>query len=219
MRGHYDHHPFQAESTHNPDLLPKRTRASPVTLSSDPYAILDHIPFSHCSGEAPACFQEAKMIPQSCRVLWAETFGEVCSALADAANPIQHPENQTNYELTLERRVKMFFIIPFLILRKTPDKSTPCPINNKIKQRLGMWKSRDYSTLIQEYERDVVYIQLMDEDTVPCNNKEANYRKTVELIRLGQLKRARANVTSKGCSDPTLPYIMEQMQKKFPKQK
>ena len=41
----------------------------------------------------------------------------------------------------------------------------------------------------------------------------------MELIRLGQLKRARANVTSKGCSDPTLPHTMDQIRAKFPKRK
>ena len=108
-------------------------------MAMDQYAILDHIPFSHCIGEAPASFHEAKMIPQSCRVLWAETYGEVCAALADAANPPQPPENnRPDFEATLERRIKMFFLIPFLILRKPPDKQNTCPINTKIKLRLSM---------------------------------------------------------------------------------
>ena len=132
-------------------------------LSLDPYSILDHIPYSHCSGEAPASFHEAKLISQSCRNLWAETFGEVCRELEDAVDPTQGHPNLPDFDLTLERRVKMFFILPFLILRKNPDKSVECPMNRLIKLRLALWKSRDYATLIQDYEKDVIFIQTINE--------------------------------------------------------
>ena len=160
------------------------------------------------------------MIPQQNRTLWAETFGEVCENLNDACNPAQSPNNHLDsFELILERRIKMFFILPFLILRKSPDKQNRPSMNHTIRQRLAQWKSRDYATLIQDYERDVIYKQTNDNHSPPSNNKEASYRKTVELIRLGKLRRARHNVVSKGCSDPAIPHIVEQMKSKFPKRK
>lgn len=113
----------------------------------------------------------------------------------------------------------MFYILPFFILRKNPDKSVDILMNNLIKLRLLLWMTREYGTLIKEYEKDVIYIQTVDEYSPPSNNKEASYCKTVELIRLGQLKQARPNVVLNGCSDPNLPQSVEQMPKKFPKRK
>ena len=90
-------------------------------------------------------------------------------------------------------------------------------MNHLIKLRLSLWRTKEYATLVKEYERDVIHIQTIDDYSPPSNNQEASYRKTVELIRLGQLKRARTNIVSNGVSDPNLPRIIEQMRQKFPK--
>ena len=92
-------------------------------------------------------------------------------------------------------------------------------MNRLIRSRLGLWKSRDYGELINQYEKDVVINSTMDHERLSPEDRSATYRQTVELIRLGQLRRARQTICTKGCSDPTLPHVVEQMKTKFPKRK
>ena len=51
--------------------------------------------------------------------------------------------------------IKIFFIFPFLILRKAPKGQRKTSMNQLIKTRLGMWKTKEHEPLIKQYERDV----------------------------------------------------------------
>ena len=124
--------------------MEQRERASDMDIFNDPYAVIDHIPYSHCAGEEGASFQEATHIPQRSRGSWAETFGSICAELGEASDPRNlAPLNKEQFEIRLERRVKFFYLIPFLILRKCPDKSNPSSINRLIRQRLSQWKKKE----------------------------------------------------------------------------
>ena len=70
------------------------------------------------------------------------------------------------------------------------DKNNNCLFNVQIKQRLSMWRTKQYATLIEEYERGVVLIPKPDLSTKPSNKKEALYKRTVELTQVGQLNHA-----------------------------
>ena len=150
------------------------------------------------------------MIPAGCRGQWAECFGEVSDELARLIDDADStPHTDIPFPVALERRVKMFFILPFLMLRKPPDPAVKTSMNQAIRARLASWRSRDFATLIADYESDVVFLATQAHPSAPSNNREAAYRHAVELIKLGQLKRARATVTSNGCSDPTLPHVQQ----------
>ena len=84
---HYDYNPSQEECTHSHNLVEQRERASYMEILNDPYAVIDHIPYSHCAGGEGDSFQEATHIPQRSRGSWAETFGSICAELGEASDP------------------------------------------------------------------------------------------------------------------------------------
>ena len=95
--------------------------------------------------------------------MWAKRFGEVCETLSNACNSTMAPRfPDTSWELALERQVKVFYIYPFLILRKISVSTADCSMNMIIKQQLGIWKSMDYHKLVEEYERDVVLVNAVN---------------------------------------------------------
>ena len=110
------------------------------------------------------------------------------------------------HALVFERRVKLFFILPLLLLRKSPVKDDNKGLNVTIKQRLSLFKSNELPKLVVAYEKDIVSLQQSDKNTAPSYRKSTLYKKTIESIQLGQLKRARQMINSSGCSDPTPPY-------------
>ena len=108
----------------------------------------------------------------------------------------------------------MFFLIPTLMLRKPTTNPNQANIGKCIKARLNRW-------VIAEFEMDVVLVGNTDSSNFGSKRdpKEANYHKASNLIKTGQLRRARQAILSTGCSDPTIPHIQEQMGAKFPKRK
>ena len=117
----------------------------------------------------------------------------------------------------MERSMKVFFILRFLLLMKSIKRNGNRSLNVTIKQCLTQCKNKDSDKLMADYENDIVLIQQLDIRTKPSNKKGALYENTVELIHLGQLKRMRQVINSSGCSDPTQLEIMEQMKMKFSK--
>ena len=128
-----------------------RPRATQEQLAADIFATLDHLSFTQCVGSEGAHFHEIKDIPRRYQETWAEAFGNACEEVTTAIN--------TNAsELTLERRIKWFFLLPILLLRKPPSakpiRSTT--IKSALSSRLAAWKRQDFISLIVSYEQDVV---------------------------------------------------------------
>jgi len=112
--GRYDHAPVLSEIDGSTDSLPTRDCASFEELANNPFAIVDHLLLPLCYGAAGGSFKEIESIPKNCRFLWSTCFaGEVCEALTDAVNfnPSEHG-HPPSFELKIERRIKMFFLIP-----------------------------------------------------------------------------------------------------------
>ena len=132
-RGQYDYVPEASKCQPGTLLVPDRPTATQNMKSLDPFAFVDHIPFNHCCGEDQASYNEAKMIPKRSRTAWAECFGEVCDELVTMTNSNRvdtHPD--TPYELAMERRVKIFYLFLFLMLRKPPDRNKKYSMNQVI---------------------------------------------------------------------------------------
>jgi len=102
--------------------------------------------------------------------------------------------SEVDIKFKIERRIKIFFLFPFLISRQNPDITHPCHINTLIKQRLSMWKLEELPTLIEDYKQYMVYIQTVKYSSPSSYNKKVNYQKLVDLIQLGQLHRVRCNI-------------------------
>jgi len=111
--GRYDHAPILLEIDGSMDSLP-----SFKELANDPFAIVDHLPLPLCYGAAGGSFKEIESIPKDCQFSWSTCFGQVCEALTDAVNfnPSEHG-HPPSFQLKIERRIiKMFFLIPTLML-------------------------------------------------------------------------------------------------------
>ena len=142
-----------------------------------------HTKFSLCKDEEVRSFNKARLILTNSKILWLEAFRNIYEALVGILDPTQaciHPE--VPFELTIERRLKFFFLLPFLMLRKSIEKINTHPLNVQIIQRLSLWQIKQYSSITEEYERNIVLAQKADLSTNPSNKKEALYKRTVELI-------------------------------------
>ena len=64
-------------------------------------------------------FFEAKKVPSRFQIEWVRVCAIVFRELSEVANEIDHHrERLADFNLKLERRIKMFFIVPTLLLRK-----------------------------------------------------------------------------------------------------
>ena len=137
-------------------------RASDSTLATDPFAIVDHFSLKQCIGCENAHFYEITNIPTKLHGIWAEAVHRLCENLADTLD--KHRSLQaSNYQLDLQllRRIKMFFIFWFVILRKPPSARSP---NHRrtiqlLCARLNSWIIGDWKTLFSYYEQDIILLQ------------------------------------------------------------
>ena len=105
-------------------------------------------------------------------------------------DPVTAPSyHDTPYAVALEGRIKFFYLIPFLVLRKCPDPAHANPINATIWVRVGLRKLGNLTTLVAVYERGIVFLGAIKKPSVPKSSRAACYCKTVKLIRHVQLKR------------------------------
>jgi hypothetical protein len=152
--------------------------------------------------------------------MWAEFYGEVCNQ-AIIATEYDHlmSTNQVEYDLFMERRLKMFFLAPTLIFRKINDTGTK--IHHVVRRRLTDWRSNHLGKMIDNFEADLVKINSDDYVQSQSGSSEQLQlvKKVTELVQLGQMKKARQLLLSTGCSDPNEPHITEQMKRKFPARK
>ena len=91
-----------------------RDRATPSDIKDDRFAVLDHISLETCCGMKKNFF-EAKKVPSRFQIEWARVYVIVFRELSEIDN---HRERLADFNLKLERRIKMFFIVPKLLLRK-----------------------------------------------------------------------------------------------------
>jgi len=133
---------------------------------------MDHIPYMHCLGAQDACFLEAISIPRTCKGMWAEVWGLVREAVVESLTPMLNEHgNGADQDLKVDRRIEMYFILPFLMLRKSPGKcSSGGAMRMAMAQRLNLFKSGGWENLISDYEADVVQ-GCMQECTQPSNKK------------------------------------------------
>ncbi len=139
VRGVYDKMPSQEEILGLADgssLPGAREKASQDEIMSDKYAIVDHISLEICCGQKHN-FNEARHINRRFRQGWARVCAEVFRELSEVVNAIHHQQGLgAEFEKKLERRIKMFFLIPTLFFRKIKGKSN---LNSKISLRLNQW--------------------------------------------------------------------------------
>jgi hypothetical protein len=198
--------------------LNPREKATMTDLVEDPFAAVDHITLETCTGLSHP-FHESKFLPGSARKRWAEAFGNVLRELSSIANAIHSDQNLLQeYEIKLERRIKMFFLFPCLILRKIKGQKN---VSNIIKQRLARCRDGDYLTLIEEFETDIAKIQSVDPNSLRSDKPQdvRNYERMIDLIKVGELSRASKALLSKGMSDAAEEEIISQMRRKFPTRK
>ena len=116
----FDTHPtLEPLHPNNNGGVPLRPKAEQEEINRDPFAVVDHISFNQCYGTAGASFDECERVPWACREMWAEFYGEICNQ-AVIATEYDHlmSTNQVEYDLFMERRIKMFYLAPTLIFRK-----------------------------------------------------------------------------------------------------
>ena len=215
--GQYTPNRFDRSSPSQTDL-PERQRATKTEIERDRFAVVDHVPFKNCYGADGASFSECENVPWICRDHWAEAMGIVSEECADVLELEEGNRLHDNVELAIERRLKMFFVLPILIFRKVdPEKK----IQHEVRKRLMLWKAGKWAKLIGDLEADIAKCQRQDYTHQQSPNSPDNVcrRRALELIRLGQMRRARQALTSSGCSDPQLPHIRDQMKAKFPVRK
>ena len=194
-----------------------RPRATQEQLAADIFATLDHLSFTQCVGSEGAHFHEIKDIPRRYQETWAEAFGNACEEVTTAIN--------TNAsELTLERRIKWFFLLPILLLRKPPSakpiRSTT--IKSALSSRLAAWKRQDFISLIVSYEQDVVDANNLNEahqERTKEKRDEANLQRCLENLSMGKVGRGASSLLSKGTSNPHCQHIREQLRIKHPLRK
>jgi len=123
-------------------LLQAREKATECMLMADMYASLDHIPYEFCLGYEGASFQEAQDVPFSYRTQWAETISDIMEDFSSVfkETPIDQYYVDPTFSIRLERRIKMFFLFPFLFLCKPPINSNELSLNQIIKLQLSLWK-------------------------------------------------------------------------------
>jgi len=141
--------------------------------------------------------------------------------LSEVANAIHHQQElEAEFEMRLERRVKMFFLIPTLFFRKIKGKSN---LNSRISLRLNQWHNSQRSEMIADLERDTIHVHGPDRETNPSRPKsvkEFNVRRGIELIAEGQMSRGSKALLSKGVSSASdNKTIRAQMEAKFPRRK
>ena len=95
-----------------------RDRATPSDIKDVRFAVLDHISLEICSGMKKNFF-ETKNVPSRFQIEWARVCAIVFRELSEVVNEIDnHRERLADFNLKLKRRIKMFFIVPTLLLRK-----------------------------------------------------------------------------------------------------
>ena len=129
-------------------MPPVRNKASATELvAEDRFAVVGHISFETCCGQENNV-HEAKFIDKQWKI------AEIFRAFSEAANGIHnHPGLEEELGLKLERRVKMFSLIPTLILRKIKGERG---LHAIVKARLCSWKNKQWSTLIDNLQRDIL---------------------------------------------------------------
>ena len=120
-------------------------------------------------------------------------------------------------EIRLERRIKFFFLLPTLILRKIKGTKG---INELIRLRLHQWKLGQLEDMITDLQTDISIVHIPTEHEPPLPSSNAfNIRRGVELISEGQVGRGYKALLSKGVSNPGEDHIKDQMKEKFPPRK
>ena len=165
--------------------LPKgHARATDVDIVDNKYATIDHLGWFQCAGFGQYSFAEAQHIPRKLQPSWAEAVGRVAR---DAVEVLQqaHPHERRN-KRALDRRLKMWLLLPFLLLRKPPNtgKTRAKQLDATITKRMQHLSSGRWHILVREYETDVII-----KDTIgPYRQQDQDERdvKTVS-IALGHL--------------------------------
>ena len=201
----------------SPFFTNSKERASQELLHQDPLAVVDHFTVRQCVGSESYHFHEARDIPRSLQGAWATALGHACEELTDATNNSQSEDH-------LLRRVKWFFLLPILILRKPPS-GKPVPsvsVKTAMSRRLAMWMRRDFQALIAEYEEDILLLaNLNDAHREPTKEKreDKNTQRCMEHISKGHVGKGAAALLSKGTSNPHNPTIQQQLHAKHPSRK
>ena len=101
------------------------------------------------------CF-EAKHVNPRIKNGWGRICAVVFQELSEVANRIHHQHHlATQLELKLERRIKMFFLIPTLIFRKIKGEEG---LNKIIRARINLWRNNQCTALIDDLEKDIYKI-------------------------------------------------------------
>ena len=221
----FDEHPAAASVTAtDPFFTSAGTRASDVTLAMDPYAIVDHLSWQQCVGGQDSHFFEITNLPSKLHGFWAEGVQLLCSDVADVLD--QHKvltESNDDMDHQLQRRLKMFFLFWFLILRKPPSSTSPNSkrTNQLIKARLSAWVNRDWKSLFDKYEEDVILVQSQSStpSSSSASQQSGNIRECFKALSAGKINKATSSLLSLGTSNPSNPAIQAQLDSKHPKQK
>ena len=133
-------------------------------------------------------FFEAKKVPSRFQIEWTRVCAIVFRELSEVANEIDHhQERLADFNLKLERCIKMFFILPILLLRKIKGDSK---LLSDLRTRFRQWKK-----FVEDIETDIVRVHERTADSTPPNPKSAqelqalNVRRGIELISEGAVSK------------------------------
>jgi len=176
----------------------------PSDIKDDRFAVIDHISPETCCGMKNNFF-EAKKVPIRFQIEWARVCAIVFRELSEVANEIDnHRERLAGSNLKLERRIKMFFILPTLLLRRIKGDGK---LLSDLRRRFRHWKLNQWKELVEDLEADTVRVHRRTADSTPPNSKSAqelqafNVRRGIELISEGQMSRGSKALLSKGISN------------------
>lgn len=222
--------PFEpVEPTPESCLPPPRDKATPTQVAQDPFAVVDHLSFPQCAGFAGYGFSAIEKIQAKHSDAWLSAYGQVLEAVNFAACP---PRDAPTQPLRLERRIKMFFLIPTLLLRIPPkhgpgggQTSVRTPLGPVLTARLTKWKNGNWGQLIDDFVADCLLVAIQNESAPPSRrsgdpkHELRRMHDVLDDLSSNRAGRARKTIISLGTSDPSQEHIKAQLAAKHPKRK
>jgi len=106
--------------------------------------------------------------------------------LSEVVNEIDHHrERLADFNFKLERRIKIFFIVPTLLLRKIKGDGK---LLSDLRTRFRHWKLNRWKELVEDLEADIVRVHGRTAESTPTTPKSAqelhafNVRHGIKLI-------------------------------------
>eukprot|EP00957_Ditylum_brightwellii_P064008 4855299-Ditylum_brightwellii.AAC.1 len=187
----------------------------------DKYVILNHLGWFQCAGFGKFSFAEDQHIPHKLQPQWTEAVSRVAQGIADnlhQAHPYTH-----HHKRALDRRLKMWLILPFLLICKLPDKAKMIAslLDAILTQRMVHWTTDQWHKLIKDYEADVIGKEHISTSRQEGKGDRDLKSVSIEIEHLSKNRCSRAGklLCSHGLSDIMDGDVLLRLEEKHPNHK